>query len=200
MTTDNAEIRSDDEKVAAIGGCIAKFSETGVVQELDRPLLWSVFKLHGAIEVLPSDNDRAMRSLARYSNKGKHQGMQAVWGDRRKDFRTWTEQWADEYEQRTGDKLPRVVFEDEDTGERRPSRTEGMRQLLGELTGYAASCLDFGVVKNRLEARYYNFHRSKVERHEILVPGYNNDESFAPASFPPEFPKAAWEKIKGWRE
>ncbi len=179
---------------------IKSFSETGVVGEMDASVMRSALEKYGA-NFEPIEGNEALKvSLGKYSNKGKHEGMKAVWGDKRKRFRDWTEKWADEYEERTGDKLPRIVFEDEETGEQRPSRTEGMRQFLGELTSYAVGILDADSFKERLEARHFNFHKRKEERRRIVVADHNNDKPFAPASVPPEFPNAALNEIQSWRE
>lgn len=206
---ENLNNLSAEKKIETVDEWISTFSERGELGQIDIMLLKGVLESFSAnFENL---DEEGRGSLSKYSNKGKHLGIGQVWGARRAEFKTWTEEWVKDYEQGTGRELPKIVFTDEETGEKRPSKTEGMRQFLGEVTAYAAGCMDFPSLAMRLGARHYNFGKPKDKLEEeggrlkITIPGYNLSEEtgkeipFAPASFPPEFPKAAWERIKSWK-
>jgi len=192
--------------------CIKNFAETGKFPRTDSQVVRSVFEEHGAnFDKLDGEG---RESLTKYSNKGKHVGMEQVWGSSlgslslRYKFKIWAEKWAMDYEKSTGKELPTIIFTDEDTGKKTPSKTEGMRQFLGELTAYAAGCLQFTDIEKRLEARYYNFERSgKIPeedggRRKMVISGHNiiketgKEKPFALASIPPEFPKDAWDWLQ----
>jgi len=202
--------RPFEERVAEVDRWVIAYASEGAIGLIDREILKSVLSEVGAnFENLDQDGTK---SLAQYSNKGKHLGTEQVWGARRAEFKAWTEAWVEDYERRTGRELPRVVFTDEITGEKRPSKTEGMRQFLGELTAYASGCLSFPELVKILITRRYNFGKPKDQsaeeggRRKITFSGHNlsqetgKEKPFAPASFPPEFPLDAWEKIKSWRK
>ena len=197
----NPEDRRFEEGVAEVDRWVNVYASEGSVDLLDPELLRSVLTEVGAnFEKL---DDEGRKSLSQYSNKRKHVGMKQVWGTRSEEFRGWTEQWVRDYEQETGKVLPNIVFKDKETGERRPSKTEGMRQFLGEITAYAAGCMEIHDLILRLEVRHSNF---TGEKKRIAILGYNisqrtgKEKPFAPASFPPEFPPDAWDKIKSWRQ
>lgn len=204
------EDRPFEERVTEVDRWIFHYASEGSIGLLHPEVLKSVLSELGAnFENLDGDGKK---SLAQYSNKGKHLGMEQVWGSRRAEFKVWTEGWVEAYEKRTGKELPKVVFGDGVTGEKRPSKTEGMRSFLGELTAYASGCMDFPNLVKILITRRYNFGKSKDQsaeeggRRKITFPGYNLSEKtgkekpFAPASIPPEFPADAWDKIKSWRK
>jgi hypothetical protein len=207
--TQEIDKRPFEERAAQVQRWIDNYASEGFFRLLHPEVLHSVLSELGAdFENL---DEEGRRSLAHYSNRGKHVGMEQVWGAKRAEFRTWCEKWVKDYEKDTGRKLPKIVFKDEETGERRPSQTEGMRQFFGEITAYAAGCMDFPSLARRLGARHYNFGRPKDKseeeggRRRITIPGYNLDEEgkekpFAPASIPPEFPPDAWDKMRSWKE
>ena len=199
-----------EERVTEIDRWVFTYASEGAIGLIDPEILKSVLSEVGAnFENLDWDG---RKSLSQYSNGGKHLGMEQVWGDHRAEFKAWTEAWVEDYEKRTGSQLPKVVFRDEATGEKRPSKTEGMRQFLGELTAYASGCMNFPNLVKILITRRYNFGKPKDKsseeggRRKITFPGYNlsqetgKEKPFAPASIPPEFPQDAWDKIKSWRK
>ena len=189
--------RPFEERAAEVQRFIDYYSIEGDARLIHPEVLNSVLAELGAH--FENIDEEGKRSLAHYSNRGKHVGMEQVWGARRAEFKAWAERWAAGYEISTRRELPGVNFTD------RSSKTEGMRQFLGELTAYAAGCIQFSDLAERLRARFVNFGIPKTERIKITVPGYNisrktgKEKSFAPASFPPEFPRDAWDKIKSWR-
>jgi hypothetical protein len=182
---DKAEIDATAE--VSIRHWINHFSETGEIKPLEASLLRPLLEAHGAdFEKL---DGAGYASLSGYSNNAKHLGMKQVWGGRRLEFKTWCEEWVNEYE-KTHKTLMPVKFGD------KPSKTEGMRQFLGELTAFAARQLEFEEFKKRQEARHFNFRKPKADRVRITIP--IQKKPFAPASFPPEFPIAAWAEISSW--
>jgi hypothetical protein len=200
--TEELAARPFEERAAQVQRWIDNFRHEGFFGLLSPEMLRSVLVELGAN--FENWDEEGRRSLAHYSNKGKHLGMEQVWGPRRQEFRDWCDEWVQEYEAQTGAELPRVIFTDEETGEKRPSKTEGMRGFFGELTAYAAGCLDFPDFNRRLAARLANFGKPKEEREKITIPGYNlnkegKERAFAPASFPPEFPPDAWDEIISWK-
>lgn len=201
---------STEARLAAVEAWVQVLTIEGKVGPISQELMAAALTDLGAnFENL---DEEGKQSLSHYSNKGKHLGMEQVWGQKRQEFRDWCDEWVGDYEQRTGTILPKIVFTDEDSGAKRPSKTEGMRQFFGEITAYSVGILEFSDFRARLEARLHNFGRSgKITTDEggrikIVVPGYNLDEKthkeipFAPASFPPDFPVAAWEKMSSWRK
>ena len=197
MLPDSGEEITIDKKEIIVGDFIKRFGETGEVRELDAAVLRAVLEAHGAN--FDNLDGQGYLSLSGYSNKIKHLGMEQVWGANRGKFRKWCEEWVSEYE-KTHDSLKAVKF----TG--RPSKTEGMRQFLGQLTSYAGGRLEFDDLKEDFEKRYRNFGKPKGQGERLLIPGYNISEKtgeekpFAPASFPPEFPISAWAEIVSWKK
>jgi hypothetical protein len=202
--------RPFEERVTEIDHWILAYGSEGSIGLLNPEVLKSVLSEVGAnFENL---DEQGRKSLSQYSNKGKHLGMEQVWGSRRAEFKTWTETWVKDYETRTGRELPKLVFKDAVTGELGVSKTEGMRQFLGELTAYAAGSINFPNLVKVLIMRHYNFDKAKNVpseeggRRKITFPGYNLDKvtgkekPFAPASIPPEFPQDVWDKILSWRK
>ena len=192
-----------EEETAVVDGWTDQLSETGEVGDLDRGLLRRVLEAHGAnLEIGESERN----SLGRYSNKGKASGMRAVWGERFQGYKKWTKEYIDEYEAQAGKKLPALA--------KSGRKNSGMLQFLGELTAYAAlvdETFPMSQLRVRTAARVFNGrvreqgNVAKEARFHIMVKSYNLIEDkdgrkrelpFAPAGFPPEFPKAAWEYLK----
>lgn len=135
--------------------------------------------------------------------------MKAVWGDRYKLFWEFC------------DTNPQAPITFKKTGN--IDRTAGMRQYFGELTALAYTSeeeFSTGDFITRITAQAINGRlrerglTGKYNRMLIRVGGYNTinysfkgkpDDKregplpFAPASFPPEFPKKAWEFMKTWK-
>ncbi len=203
--TELKEVRNRpfEERAAEVRRWIDYFSAEGSVGILNREIIKVTLADLGAnFETL---DEAGKRSLAGYSNRAKHLGMEQVWGSRGQEFRTWSERWARQYELEEGVELHKIVFKNKKTGKRRISKTEGMRQFFGEITSYAAGCLSFFDLGKRLRARWQNFGKPEDKREKITVSGYNlskksaKEKPFAPASFPPEFPTDAWDEIVSWR-
>ena len=183
---------SIEQKIAAVDDWIAQF-EFGNIGEIAPALLREVFAEHGAtFELTLSEH----QSLGRYSNEGKALGIRAVWRQHFDDYKDWTKAFVRDCEARTGKPLPALT--------KSGIKNSGMIQFLGEMTAYANGPITMGFqnYKEYTEARLHNGRAwaegEKGDRIRVLVP--TSAEPSLLSSVPPEFPKAAWEKIKSWRE
>lgn len=132
-------------------------------------------------------------SLGEYTNKARADAMRMVWGSRYDEYKSWADQWANDYEANEGNReLPKL--------EKSGSKISGMLHFFGELTAYASGKLDFDSLKLYLETRSRNGKLwqdgKKEERAKVTIP---SGKEIRISSFPPSFPEYAWEKIKSWR-
>lgn len=187
------------EREAAVGSWIAQISENGTVGEIDHGLLKEVLESFGANFEVGED---ARKSLGKYTNKGKAEGLVAVWGGNVvADYKEWAKRFVEEFENKESSRpLPKLVLKS-DPGSSSGSKTSGMLQFFGELTAFAAGVMSFEDFKKYTEGRALNGHlwqeKKGDERVRIKVP--TADEPILLASFPPGFPSRAWSKLKEWR-
>lgn len=226
MNKDFKEQVPIDERIAIIDSWVGKFSETGEVDYIEGGILQEVLENFGADFYDRGDKERFKRlsSLSKFSNAGKGPGMRAVWGKdifgKESKYNSWADDWAREYMEKTGKRLPKL--KQKSKTKKNPDGSpvileyynSGMVAFIGDITAYAAGRTDFGIMKTRLEARLHN---GKIFQEEQSIKGveekykkvfmvdvYEKDretivepKDTRPSSFPPEFPRAAWEYIKG---
>lgn len=176
----------------------------GVIEKSD---LRTYFEGCGAKE--PSDEARKKLAFKHYGNKSRSNSMKEIWGDKYKEFKRFCNEYVEDYESESGKVLPVVEFKHGD-GPSTFSKTEGMVSFFADLTALAFAFDDEYVFKNfdyvnnaREKAFRVRSEKSKLTEEDrvkirITIPGYNNDKAFVPASFPPDFPAKALEKIRTW--
>lgn len=177
-------------KISIVEDWIHTISHERRVEEIDIVVLGDVLKEFGA----NFEDSEKLRPLSKYSNKAKRSGLDAVWGSDRVDaYKEWVKQWLEKYEAETGKPLPAL--------KKSGIKISGMMHVLGELTALAAGEMPFADYKKYTEARALNGwlwqQGRKKDRVPVKVP--TKDEPILLSSFPPSFPKAAWEKIKSWQ-
>lgn len=188
MRKDGNERRPIEEAIAAVDQWIDLICG-GVVERIDRQVLKEVLEACGA-----RFEKEASRSLRKYTEKGKAPGMKLVWGERFEEYKKWVGEYIKVFEASPAHReLPKLL----------PSgrKNSGMIQFFGELTAFAAGSLSFANFKKFTQARAENgllwqLGRSR-ERIRIKVP--TAKEPILLSSFPPGFPRDAWDKIKEWR-
>lgn len=182
--------RPFEEKLAIVDGWIAKIGSEGKVDEVDPMLIRDVLKEFGAnFEI----SDQAKGSLGRYSNRNKQKGLQEVWGEKAAEFKKWVkEEYIPQYEAEVGREFPTLY--DPKTGQLDNIKHSGMMQFFGELAAFAAGEKTFPDYKRLTEHRADRGRRwrNNDPEHPFVL-----DEPNAP--FSPEFPSAAWQKIKSWK-
>jgi len=181
---------SVEQKIGIVKEWISTLSEEGKLEQIDRMLLKDVLGAFGAnFEV----GEEAKVSLGKYTNKAKAFGMEQVWGLKYDEYIKFTAEFIRSYEASKGISLPAL--------ERSGVKNSGMIQFLGEVTAYAVESLDFEDLKLYLEARVSNGKAWEDGRREdrVRVKVPTAKEPILLSSIPPEFPKAAWEKIKSWK-
>lgn len=181
---------SVEQKIGIVKEWISTLSEEGKLEQIDRMLLKDVLGAFGAnFEV----SEEAKTSLGEYTNKAKASGMEQVWGLKYDEYIKFTAEFIRSHEESRGTSLPAL--------EKSGVKNSGMIQFLGEITAYAAGSLDFESLKLFLEARIFNGKAwadgRKEDRVRVKVP--TAEKPILLSSIPPEFPKAAWERIKGWK-
>lgn len=188
MEKDRVERLSIEEKTAAVDQWIDLIC-AGVVEPIDRRLLREVLEACGA-----KFEEEAGRSLRRYTNKGKASGMELVWGERFEEYKKWVGEYIKVFEASPGHRELPVLL---------PSgrKSSGMLQFFGELTAFGAAAMSFERFKALTQARAENgllwqLGRSR-ERIRVKVP--TAKEPILLSSFPPGFPRDAWDKIKEWQ-
>jgi len=210
------ERKTTEEQISLVETWVNKFSETGEVGYIDKTDLREVLEHFGANFYDNGSKERLeqLSCLAAYSNAKKAPGMSAVWGEERirvkGEFNKWCEEWAKEYTEKTGKKLPKIIQKGKEYFK------SGMVAFFGEITAYAAGRMEFTLLKTRLEARYKN---GRIYQEEQRIDGiedkyakvtmvdvYEKDgktvvevKEIRPSSFPPGFPEAAWKEIKSWK-
>lgn len=175
--------------------------------ELDKGQLRNFFEYCGAKEPRAELKDKL--KFKSYGNKARSKVMKDVWGDHYGEFKDWCDKYVDEYEEKTGKKLPHIAFKDKDEQGNviatREVKTEGMRGFFADLTAYAFGSegdytfedLDL-VTRARLDSGKAREEGVKIERFRIKIEGYNKDKEFEPAGFPPDFPEKALNFIRSW--
>jgi len=162
--------------------------DQGKVEEVDIPELRAALEAHGANFAELGEDDR--RSLRKFSNAGKANGVRAVWDDKFSEYKRWTDDVADGYPEGT---LPHL--------EKSGSDTAGMKAFFGELTALAAGEMSIGDFRKYEEVRIQNgiffAEGHKDERLTIVTPT-SEGKPIKIASVPPGFPSKAWSKIMSW--
>ena len=177
---EKAEVKSIEEKVAAVDSWVGKIALEGKVDEIDRVLLRQVLESLGAHFEL---SVAASYSLSRFGNPYRRAGMYEVWGERRvNEYESWLSVYLSDYETRTGRPLP--VLEDSDI------KTSGGLKFFSDLTVFAAGLMSF--------EDYQRITERRAEKGRIWQARNPEDEYKLSkySSFPPELPLTAWEKIK----
>lgn len=177
------------EQITIVDEWIDKLSREGVVDNLDIKTISTVLEHFGAnFEI-----GEQLEDLSEYSNKAKAGAMRSIWGGRYDEYKMWVERWVQEFETTPGNQtLPKL--------DKSGSKTSGCIQFFGELTAYSAGKLEFDNFKRFIETRAINGRLwqegKKDERLRVNVP---SGKVIHPSSFPPEFPRAAWGKIKSFK-
>lgn len=191
---DPKENRPLEEKIVVVDDWFYAFDAVArkefEMAPIEQELLQEVLTHFGAdFEAHDSpERTEALKKLKQSTNKWRRPGMDAVWGEGyMSNYNRWTETYADEYEEQTGKKLPRLEIS--------KTRVSGMRHWLGELTAYAAGAITFEQYQERSGARLRNGYAratgGKLEEATFLA-----DEKRFPGSIPPGFVGDAWEKVK----
>ncbi len=168
--------------LAQMDAWVETLTQEGRVEPIDPGVVRGALECCGAVLTEREELD----SLARYSNKAKAPGMEAVWGEEFGAYKTWVIQYIKDYEARTKKPLP--VLEGTEI------KHSGMRQFLGELTALAAGRKSYEEYKRLTEDRARKGREWQARKEdEPIVPSPH-------ASFPPEFPRDAWGWLKAQRE
>lgn len=192
----------DEQNLSAVKLWVERFSETGKVGEIDPAQVAEGLKVCGAkIEGL---SEKTMQHLQGYSNADRGPGMTEVWGKQRKqEFKSWTEEQVVKYETERGIQLPVTKVPDGKTDNKKDVKTFGMTGYLEDLTSFATGAWTKERYKEVSEARWENGRivrdgeRKKTNRLEITL---SDGKQLAPASYLPDFPKQAFEKILSWKD
>lgn len=176
-----------EQNRSAVGMWIDKITREGKVDEMDPMLLRSVLESYGATFEI---SEEEKKSLGLYPNSGKRPGLDVVWGkDVVSAFKKWiTAEFIPQYEQKVGREL--YTLWDPKTKTYDNNKHAGMMQFLGELTAFAEGVLPLE------EYRRLTENRAKKGRKFEYGDPYEPRRPSKNASFPLEFPKKAWEKIK----
>jgi len=183
------------------------FNKEDGIGEIDKSTLRTYFEGCGATE--PRAESRKTLAFKHYGNKSRSKVMREVWGDRYNEFKTFCREYVEDYESEIGKTLPAVEFKHEN----RPStfsKTEGMMSFFADMTALAFASDDEYAFQNFDEVNHVREQASRIRSEKgklseedrakirITIPGYNNNKPFVPASFPPDFPTKALEKIRTW--
>lgn len=182
-----ANERPYDERLAEVTDWIKAIAETGKVNDIDPDVIKGVVEGMGANAEI---SEEAKKSLAKYSNKNKRPGLNAVWGiDRVDAYKEWAMYvFIPAYEKKIGRELPTLW--DPQKLEFDNIKHSGMMQFLGELTAFAYGQMPIEEYKRLTERRIEKGRRfAHGDPYEPYKPSKN-------ASIPPEFPLAAWGFIK----
>jgi hypothetical protein len=168
MTIDrSAENRPIEHKIWAVISWADLLNDTGEVTPLDREVLRNVLTHFGAnFENLTPETEEALNPRG-YSNKAKRAGIEAIWGDKYEEFRSWARQWAHDYETQTGRTLPfiNIIQDGKKVG---VTKISGMTQVFSQLTEYAAGTLPFEDFKLYTKIRIKNGKLRELGRSDEL--------------------------------
>ena len=185
------EDETREQRMSAVNMWINKLSTEGKVGDMDPQLLRSVLEDMGVKKEI---SEQGKAYLGNYRNYYKWPGLCEVWG--REDmvsFRKWAKkEFVPAYENKIGKELPTLW--DPKTQTYDTNKHSGMMQFLGELTAFAEGQLPLSEYRRLTEDRF-----QKGQKFENADP----NKPYKPskhAAFPPEFPVAAWEKIKSLKQ
>lgn len=147
--TESSE-RPYEERLAEVTDWIKAMGETDKVGDIDPETVKGVLEGMGAVTEI---SEEAKKSLAKYSNKGKRPGLDAVWGNDRVDaYKEWAKLvFIPEYEKKTGRELHTLW--DPQKLEYDTTKHSGMMQFLGELTAFAYGQMPMSEYKRLTERR-----------------------------------------------
>ncbi len=183
--------RSYEERLVEVDDWIGKIGKEGRVGDIDHQLVKGVIEEIGANKEI---SEEAKKSLGKYSNLNKRPGLDEVWGKETVDaFKKWaTGEFIPQYEEKVG--RPLRTLWDPKTETYDNIKHSGMMQFLGELTAFAEGSLPLEEYRRLTEHRV-----EKGMKFEFGDP-YEPYKPSKHAAFPPEFPSAAWEKIKSLKQ
>lgn len=168
--------------------------DDGRVEDIDIAELRSFLEAHGANFSEIKEEDRA--SLRKFTNKGKADGMNAVWGDMFARYKAWADSVAEEYDTETLRTLKKPSG-----AESSESRVAGLRAFFGELTALAAGAMTLDEYRRYAEVRLQNgiliAQGRKDDRIKIETPT-SEGAKIRIASVPVGFPSRLWNKIQTW--
>lgn len=173
------------------------FNKEDGIPEINKGDLNIFFEGCGAKE--PSSEVQKQLSFNHYGQKQRSSVMREIWGDKYSKFKEWIK---DEYIPEAENKGVKLFH----LKNKPDSKSEGMLSFFADMTalafasegGYSFENFDL-ITSNRM--RSYETHIKggwKKEDFQITISGYNENKPFAPASFPPDFPSRALEKIRTW--
>ncbi len=180
-------VNSPEQNLTIFNEWVNDLCESGKVKDIDTQLLKSVLEPMGANFENLTESDR--KSLQKYSNKGKRQGLEAVWGKEKVDiFKGWV---IDEYipyiEKKVGRELHTLW--DKKTGTYDNIKHSGMMQFFGELTAFAAGEMPVVDYRRLTEDRIRKGKKWEYgDRYEPYKPSKH-------ASFPVDFPRKAIDRL-----
>jgi len=185
--TEEKETHSIEEKRSHVDSWINKLVESAKMEKIDPSTIREVLESHGAEFAISPE---AEASLARYTNKARAEGMKAVWGEKFDEYKLWTKEYVQQYEENPENTpLPAL--------KRSGRKNSGMIQFFGQLTSFASGQLSLEDFKHYTETRISNgrcwAEGRKEDRVRVKVP--TNEKPILLSSIPPEFPKSAYEKI-----
>lgn len=178
--------RTPERNLETFNRWLNKLSVEGKVEDIEPSVIRFVLEGVGANFEIGED---ARESLAKYSNKGKRRGLEAVWGSTKMDtFKNWVLTEYIPYIEKAAGRELHTLF-DKDTQTFDDVKHSGMMQFLGELTAYASGAMSFEKYQRITENRYAKGKKWQYgNREEIYVPSKN-------ASFPVDFPRKAIDRL-----
>lgn len=168
-----------------VSAYISDVEEDGFAKTIPQDVLKAALIALGAKE----PDESALKSLSKYSNASKADGMRVVWSEDFSIYKKWAKAYVSEYEARQGISLPAL----------KPSgiKTSGLIAFFGELTAYAFGAIDWETFEKYSNARRFNGDMweqgRKEERIRVEVP--TSEKPILLSSYPPEFPLEAWKFI-----
>ncbi len=178
--------RTPEQSYETFNKWLQDLTVEGKVGDIEPSVVRFVLEGMGAnFEISESERE----SLGKYSNKGKREGLNAVWGtDKIDTFKSWViGEYIPYIEKAAGRDLHTLYDKKTDTYD--DVKHSGMMQFLGELTAYASEQMDFDKYKRITENRYSKGkHWQYGDREEKYVPSKNS-------SFPVDFPRKAIDRL-----
>ena len=187
MTMENTG-NSPEKDLTIFNDWINNLCENGKVTDIDPQLVRSALEPMGADFETLTEKDR--ESLGKYSNKGKRQGLDAVWGKDKVDtFKKWAiEEYIPYVEGRAHRELHTLWDSDTETYDN--IKHSGMMQFLGELTAFAAGEMPMSEYRRLTEDRINKGKKWEYgDRYEPYKPSKH-------ASFPTDFPRKAIDRLR----
>ena len=174
-------------KEVEVNNWLSDISKTGQVKEITHYNVREVLESFGANFNIGVEK---LSLLDEYTNKAKAPGLRAVWGDFFQDYKDWTNEFIKNYEKENKTTLPALKVSGK--------KNSGMIQFLGELTGFAASKINYFTLKKYWETRLLNgksWEEGKKDQ-RIRIPALSGEKPILISSIPPGFIESAWKKIK----